>query len=368
MTIKGKGYFLWKIPQVLGGDPVAIAEKAVEAGLSHILIKIADGADWIYNYDEEEDIDYVTPLRNALRDVGIQPWGWHYVRGDDPIGEASLAISRMQTLDLDGYVIDAEREYKDSGKNQAAKIFMDELRRELPKTIIALSSYRYPLQHPQIPFSEFLEKCDLNMPQVYYEQAHNPEQQIERCIEQYSQIDPVRPMISTGPAYSNNDWRPSAYETNRFMDKVRELGQTAVNFWSFDYALRKEMSDVWGAIAAYDWPYDPPQPDVAEKLIGRLNQKDNLHVAELYHENAAHVTGARTVIGIDAVREWYSVFFTQLLPNATFELTGKSGSGNSRHFTWTAISDNGVVSDGNDTIGLREGNIQYHYTYFTIDE
>jgi hypothetical protein len=366
MTLKGKGYYLWKIPQVMGGDPIAIAQKAVDAGLSHMLIKIADDADWIYNYDEEEDFDHVIPLRNALRDVGISPWGWHYVRGDDPIGEAALGINRMKELELDGYVIDAEGEYKDQGEDKAAKIYMDELRRGLPKTTIAFSSYRYPLQHPQIPFSEFLEKCDLNMPQVYYEQAHNPEQQLLRCIEQYSEINPVRPIISTGPAYSNNDWRPSAYDTVRFIDKVRELGQSAVNFWSFDYALRKEMSEIWQAIAAYDWPFESPQPDMVERIVGRLNQKDSQHVAELYHDNAAHVTGARTVVGNEAVQDWYKVFFTQLLPNATFEITGKSGTGNSRHYTWIATSDNGIVDDGNDTIGLREGKIQYHYTYFTI--
>ena len=30
--------------------------------------------------------DYVPPLVSALRERGISPWGWHYVRGDDPSG------------------------------------------------------------------------------------------------------------------------------------------------------------------------------------------------------------------------------------------------------------------------------------------
>jgi hypothetical protein len=116
MTLYGKGYFLWKIPQVMKGDPAAIASKAVDAGLSHVLIKIADGADWVYNYNDDDEVDLVPPVRDALLEAGLSVWGWHYVRGDDPVGEANLAIERMKELGLEGYVIDAEGEYKKAGK------------------------------------------------------------------------------------------------------------------------------------------------------------------------------------------------------------------------------------------------------------
>lgn len=366
MTIRGKGYYLWKIPQVMGGDPRAIAEKAADAGLSHVLIKIADGFDWVYNYDKETETDLIPAVRDALRQVGISVWGWHYVRGYRPVSEARLAVSRMKELDLDGYIIDAEKEYKEKGKERAARMFMQELRSGLPKVAIGLSTYRYPRMHAQFPFRAFLEKCDFNMPQVYFVQAHNPEEQIERCVEQYSEIEPYRPILSTGPAYRQGSWKATGSEITRFMTKAKELGQTGVNFWAFDFALRKEMSDIWDAVAAFDWPGDPPLADMVERLIGRLNQGDSGLIAGLYHKNAAHVTGARTVVGADAIKEWYDIFTQQLLPNASFELTGKSGSGNSRHFTWRATSDQGDVVDGNDTLGLRDGRIQYHYTYFTI--
>jgi len=55
-----------------------------------------------------------------------------------------------------------------------------------------------------------------------------------------------------------------------------------------------------------------------------------------------------------------------VLPNATFELTGYSGTGNSRHLTWTATSSAGQVTNGNDTFGLMNGKIGYHYTFFTV--
>jgi hypothetical protein len=367
MALQGKGIYLWKIPQVMGGDPQAIADKAVEAGLSHVLIKIADGAHWIYNYNKEEGIDLIPPVRDALREAGISVWGWQYIRGNDPSGEARMAVDRMQVLGLDGFVIDAEKEYKEKGKRVAAHRYMQELRQGLPKTPIALSSYRYPKMHQPFPFETFLERCDLNMPQVYFVQAHNPEGQLERTIEQYSELTPNLPIVSTGPAYRQGSWIATADEITRFMRKAKDLGQSAVNFWGFDFVLRMEMSHIWEAIKAFDWPADPPKADIVEQLIGRMNQRDATLIESLYQPNAAHVTGARTVVGRDRVGEWYTILFNQLLPNASFELTGMSGNGNSRHFTWNATSDQGVVRDGNDTIGLRDGIIQYHYTYFTIE-
>ena len=98
-----------------------------------------------------------------------------------------------------------------------------------------------------------------------------------------------------------------------------------------------------------------------------MNQHEPAYVAELYQDNAAHVTGARTVLGRGSIVQWYNVLFSDLLPNAHFELTGRTSNGNSRRFTWTASSEKGMVLNGNDTLGILNGEIQYHYTYFTIE-
>ena len=103
-----------------------------------------------------------------------------------------------------------------------------------------------------------------------------------------------------------------------------------------------------------------------ERLLGRLNEGVASLVAGLYKENAAHVTGERTVIGRNAIQEWYTTLLSQILPGGKFEVTGKTGSGRTRQFMWRAISNSGKVLDGNDTLGLIDGRIQYHYTYFTV--
>lgn len=373
MTLKGKGYYIWQVWNCEKGDAKVIAKKAQDAELSHVLVKIADGTIG-YNYDKRTKADLVPAVVSACHEAGIEVWGWHYVRGDNPIGEARVAVQRCQELGVDGYVIDAEGEYQTTRKRSAAARFMRELRYGLPELPIALSTYRYPKRHSTLPYAEFLAGCDYAMPQVYYEQAHNPEVQLEISVEQYLALDPARPVIPTAPTYKRGDWRPTGNEVTRFFQKARDLGLTGVNAWSWDIASRSAYSDLWAAVAEFDWPFkepeqtEPEQPiaDMPERLIGRLNEGDHNLVAGLYADNAAHVTGERTIFSRPQIAEWYRRLLKQTLAGAEFTVTGKVGSGTTRHYTWTARSPRGEVLDGNDTLGLYDGRIQFHFSYFTI--
>jgi hypothetical protein len=366
MSLNGKGYFIWKIPYCDRGDPAAIAARAKAANLTHVLIKIADGSTWPYNFDFDRNLDLIPPVKEALEGEGIEVWGWHYVRGDDPVSEARLAVERTLTLGMSGYVIDAEGEYRTKTKWAAATRFMQEIRAGLPKLPIALSTYRYPRMHADFPFKPFLEYCDLSMPQVYFEQMHDPEAQLELTVEQYMALQPARPIVPTAPTYARGKWSPSVDEITRFFNKARELGLSGANAWSWDFAARPEYMHLWNAVADFNWPVAPEVADMPERLIGRMNERDPVFVSKLYAQNAAHVTGERTVVGQDAVQQWYRDLLTEKLPGAKFSILGKSGNGRSRHFLWQAASPQGQVLDGNDTLGLVDGRIQYHYTYFTV--
>lgn len=365
-SLEGKGYFIWKIPYCDRGDPAAMVGRAQAAGLTHVLIKIADGPNWAYNYDYKTKVDMVPPVLEAFHEAGIEVWGWHYVRGDDPVGEARMGIDRVRELGVDGYVIDAEIEYKKPGKRLAARRYMSELRAALPKLPMALSTYRYPARHSQIPFPEFLQGCDYAMPQVYFEGAHNPEEQLQMSFDQYAALQPSRPVIPTAPTYSIGGWKPTVDDITRFARKALELRMTGMNAWSWDYAARPSQEDMWKAVADFDWSLKPPADAIPDRLIAYLNSQDVGFVPDIYLANAAHVTGARTAIGLEAIQAWYMQLFGQLLPRATFQLTGKHVAGRTAHFTWNATSDRGRVLDGNDTLSLKDGKIQYHYTYFTL--
>src|SRR4030042_735313 len=140
--------------------------------------------------------------------------------GGDPGGGARLAVQRTQALGLAGYVIDAEREFKLPGKATAARTYVRELRSGLGSLPIALSSYRYPSYHPEFPWTAFLEKCDFNMPQVYWEQAHNPDEQLQRSVNEITALTPSLPVVPTGSAYATSGWRPAASEVTPLLTKA----------------------------------------------------------------------------------------------------------------------------------------------------
>ena len=182
--LNGKGFFIWQIPRVEGGNPATIASTAKAAGLSYIIIKIADGIN-AYNVETPSGKDLVPPVVNALRAQGIEAWGWHYVYGDDPVGEANKAVQRIQQTGVSGYVIDAELDYEKPGRAVQATAFMNQYRSLLPVFPTALSSFRYPTAHPGLPWLAFLNRCDYAMPQVYWVGATDPTAQLMRSLGEY---------------------------------------------------------------------------------------------------------------------------------------------------------------------------------------
>ena len=365
MTLEGKGFFTWKIPNCEQGDAAQIAKRAKEAGLSHMLLKIADGT-MIYNGNWGDPKDYTSPVVSALRASGIKVWGWHYIYGDNPIGEANVAITRIRQYKLDGYVIDVEKEYKDSGKKAAAKKFMNQVRAACPDLTIALSSYRYPSLHPQIPWTEFLEQCDLNMPQVYWMKAHNPGDQLTRSVMELRAKTPSRPIVPTGAAFREFGWKPTDAEVLEFCKKAKELNLSAVNFWEWSDARSGNIPGVWETIQNYKWRQKDEPKDICVSLIEAMNSHDIDKIISLYTLPAVHINNIRTTQGFENLRAWYKKLFNEILPDSNFTLGNYDGKGSSRHLTWSASSSKGIVRNGNDTLGILKGKISYHYSFFTV--
>jgi len=87
MILTGKGYFIKNILNCEHGDSQAIAIIAQKAGLSHVIIKVANRTT-SSNVDSSQGIDYAQRTAQSLKAVGIQCWGWQYITGDNPLGEA----------------------------------------------------------------------------------------------------------------------------------------------------------------------------------------------------------------------------------------------------------------------------------------
>lgn len=252
--LKGKGFYIWKIRFCEGGDPASIAQAAVDAGLTHVGIKVADGR---YLYNIYNNVDLVPPVVDALRKAGVEVFGWQYVYGDDPAGEAGVAIRRIKQLSLSHFVVNAEVEYKRAGKAEAAKGYMRILRAGVQDCQLGLSTFRFPTIHPQFPFDAFAAYMDYMMPQVYWMQAHNPRTQLIRSLNEYRQFN--LPVIPTGASFLEHGWQPTAGEVSEFLVACKELGVDATNFWEWGNC-KKYVPGGWAVIKAFDWGQPAPGP------------------------------------------------------------------------------------------------------------
>lgn len=374
--LEGKGIYLWRINNVEGGDPTAIAEAARAAGLTHVLVKVADGRGTYNTYKMEngqerfnraDGVDQVPGVVAALRARGIKVWGWQYIYGHYPQLEARIAIRRTQQFELDGFVVNAEIEFQQKGMDAPARTYMAELRANLPNTPIALSSFRYHSVHSAFPWETFLEYCDLHMPQVYWVGANNPGEQLARCLREFQGLRVWRPIIPTGAAYGEHGWRATPEQVTAFLHAVRENQLPACNFWEW-YFARQNDSALWNPIKNFAWPTSQAgQPaDIAIRYIEALNSNDPVKVAALYNPGGVHVTAQRTVQGSQALLGWYNQLLGQTLPSARFQVTGSSQTDNIRTISWSAESSNGRVLDGRDSLAVKDDRIAYHYTYFTV--
>jgi len=368
MTLTGKGYYIWIVKQCENGDPNAIAALAREANLSHVLIKIADGA-FPYNIDLNNGFDYARPAIKKLQAQNIQVWGWHYVYGNYPDQEAEIAVTRALELGVDGFVVDAELEYQDRSKAPAASRYMNILRSNLGSMPVALSSYRYPAYHIDLPWTNFLDRCDYNMPQVYWEQSHNKAgEQLQRCVNEFKNIRPYRPIIPTGPTYKQGGWIPYEEEIIEFMKVAKKLGLPAVNFWYWD-GCRRYMPAFWDLIKEYQ--YDTQVVEVAdaslpEKFISALNSKDPDTVAALYADNAVHIGKSSAIQGKSNIRNW-AASLIQEISGTEFKLLNQTQEENIHSFQWEVSTAAGGILSGRDTVGVAEEKISYHYSFTRSD-
>ncbi|MFH1523986.1 MAG: hypothetical protein ABIF04_03400 [Chloroflexota bacterium] len=398
MTLQGKGFITLALPDCEGGGPEAIVTEARAAGLSHVIVKIADGVQ-AFGVDASGN-DSTAPVVQALRSAGITVWGWHYLYGDTPSDEANIAVQRAQSLGLDGYVVSAGSDYKQSGKEIAAGQFMSAVREAL--TIpIALSSFRFPNYHPEFPWSPFLEKCDFHMPQVYWELAHNAGEQLRESKHQCDALPNAKPYIATGPTYSVIGWEPRPIEISEFLSTACDLGISAVNFFDWD-SCRKSLPEIWTTIAEFGWPTSPqtslsadspmpepthppepeplnlttpepaappptastptPSPSSADvfstQFLAALNSRKAGQVAALYGTNATRVWDGNLVYGSISIQAAYEIFFSGLPAGTTFTLSKVKGDEDLLLINWKAGS-----SIGKTTLFFQEGKIILDYTY-----
>jgi hypothetical protein len=359
MTLAGKGIYVWQLNRIARGHVATMASKARDAGLTHVLIKVADGTT---PYNSE----LLPAATEALHGAGIQVWGWSWIWLRAPEDEARVSAELVTELGLDGFVVNAEHPAK--GRAGEAELYMAVLRERVGGLPIGLSSYRYPQLHTTLPWETFLSRCDWNLPQMYWIDE-TPADCFSRSLAQHKALPSARPVVPTGAAYGETYgtlyFRAEAAEITAFLDTVRSAGLAGANFWSWDWT-EQYGPDLWQAIAAYEWPApEDDLPDAAERFWEALTAGELETIAALYHDNAVYVSAGRMVQGPEAIREMIAELLERL-PQAAFEMEELRVDGNVRFLRWHASSPAGTVEEGLETIGVRAGRIQYHSSTYHI--
>ena len=367
MTLLGKGFFLLNLSQCEEGDPVAIVAATQAAGLSHLIVKIADGEKALGI--DASGIDFAAPVVQALHTAGIAVWGWQNVFGDDPMAEAAVAIARTQALGLDGYVVEPKSEYQRPGMARAARQFMNAIRAAL--TIpIALRSYRFPNYHPELPWSTFLEFCDMHMPKVTWESALNAGDQLRESKRQCDSLPNSKPYIPTGAAYPASGWSPTVEEIHDFMNTAKALGLPAINFFNWD-ACRLKLPLLWAAIAGFSWPVQETFRAQAtasissadtflSKFMTALNSHQAAQLSALYDSTAIQVWADQVRSGTADIQTGYSALFENLPPETIFTLSQAQEDEDKFQFSWKAGSLSGETK-----LVIKNGKITLDYTFIS---
>jgi hypothetical protein len=133
-----------------------------------------------------------------------------------------------------------------------------------------------------VPWAEFLEACDFNMPQVYWVKAHNAGEQLIRCVKEFQAMTPNRPIIPTGSAYSQSGWAPTKDEVKDFLTAAKQLNLKGVNFWEWSEARSERFQDIWEVIKNEPWGDENKPRDISERYIDAMNSHDAETASNLY--------------------------------------------------------------------------------------
>jgi hypothetical protein len=280
MIPTGKGILIWQLKNCSGGDPVRLAGMAQAAGFSWVAIKAANGT-------ADFNADLFMPAKSVLEAVGIQVWGWQYLYGANIYTGASIAkqeaeaaIRNINRYGLAGWIMDPESEYKRKGAAAWADTYVTMLRSTFPSLPIGLCSYRYPSLHPELPWHNFLRRCDFHAPQVYWIDAHNPVVQLARSWQELRSLRDL-PVIPIGSAYAEHGWQPTVNELDSFDQEAHILGLPGLGWWAWDDHGLEEHPDYWQAVSAHEWgaPIPPAPPPALPVAVSTKSKYINIRNA-----------------------------------------------------------------------------------------
>ena len=230
----GTGMWIWNLAKCDDGSTARIVARAQQTGLTHLVLKIADGVE-LYNGIS------LKPFVQAVHAAGVKCYVWSYTYGSNPEREAEVFGQRAVALGADAAVVDAEGDSYTNSPMRAMR-FMRNLRAAVGDMHVGLSTHRYPSKHKNLPIQTFMEEgCDSGWPQAYY-LGPNVEQRLMEIVAEWEVFG--KPIVMTGAAYPEAIVEPA--DLGRVWRWCQARGIEQVNWWSYQHAT----DAMWQEIAA----------------------------------------------------------------------------------------------------------------------
>ena len=257
----GKGDWIWQIASARASagatTNLQLFQYLKNKGMSWVTVKAGDGSTaWT---------QFSTQLVNDAHTAGLKIFGWTYMYGTNPTGEANVAKAAL-AKGADGFIIDAEAEYRDLPNNdQAATTFCESVRAAYPNHFLAHAPFPIVSYHSAFPYYTFGKYCDAVMPQDYWDaigvtparmnQWRNDEwNALYNNFRSTGRADAIKPIIPIAQGWNVSTNSLTGQEILDFVSIMKNTanpaspgGYKGVSFWS----VQHHTAEHWNAIGQF---------------------------------------------------------------------------------------------------------------------
>jgi hypothetical protein len=245
----GKGMWIWLPERTDGGNPQAIVDRAVAAGLTHVYVRTGSSRQ---GFEAAAFLEALLPVAHG---AGLRVYGWDFPYLEDvaaDVDRAMTAITFRTTTGhrIDGFVPDIETGAE--GTNLSAETaggYSQALRAAVGADypLVACVPNPSPRRIETFPYAAILPHYDAVAPMVYW-LNRQPDTDVAQAVTWLSQFG--KPVIPVGQAYDGGPeggrpGPPPPEEIDRFLAAAERYGATGASFWSWQHAT----PEIWAAIA-----------------------------------------------------------------------------------------------------------------------
>ena len=244
--------WIWLWSQTDAGNPQAVVNRAVAAGLHQLWVRVGDSK---YGFYGASELSAIVPAAHSAG-LSVIAWGFPYLY--DPVGDANWTAQILGWRSaggqaVDGYSADIERASEGVDLTaQRAAVYLENVRKAAGNMPVIATVYP-PLDAywaGGYPYATIAAYVDAFAPMVYWE-CIDPGSAAQSAIQRLSTLRPVHVI---GQAFNMADVggrtiAPSGAEITEFLSRAHQNGAVGASFWVWQTATAEE----WAALSGYRW-------------------------------------------------------------------------------------------------------------------